>query len=417
MKLRRKLFNLSDGYYTGAKNDVPGYLSCIAKGGAGGAVVGAGAGAIYGGIKKDRSAKDDAITGAKYGLGAGLLAGFGYKLFLNHMHNPMKDIKFQEIDRGIRKEFGVYNIQGISVGDSVDKEAKIEDKFSFNDSKISNYKINLCVQEDKITLYTFALSDLELEKVDAVLNHYCRKYHGMNYTSTAINPKVNSYSANITFTNYDAIVHFILDISMKLETKINLIDNKGLVKGSEKAGKELKFFSNFGGNLNANDALDILNSGFNSHDAFDFFKSGFRNKEAAGLLAIKMLTSAIKKAHQKDLVLAGKPGPRTAFGNEYLEQTLKRLHYVEGVHYTKGDDSNNNNISLNKGVLVIIVERGDDSSTLDKEFWKRLQTKLTRAELVKDNLVTYTYFMQSRMELDTILNTLFKAKVKFNMVD
>lgn len=413
VRKRRKLFNLSDGYYTGAKDDVPGYLSCIAKGGAAGAAVGAAGGAIYGGVKKDRTAKEDAKTGAKYGLGAGLLAGFGYKLFLNHMHNPMKEIKFQEIDRGIRKEFGVYNIQGITVGDNVDKSAKIEDKFSFNDSNISNYKITFCIQNDKVTMYTFALSNKELEIVDSVLNHYCRKYHGMNYTSTAINPKVNSYSANISFTNYDAIVHFILDVSMKLETKINLLDNKGLVEGSEEAGRELKFFSK----LDSDDVLGVLNSGFNTHDAFNFFKSGFREKEAAGFVAMKLLLSALKKVHQKDLVLAGKPGPRTAFGDEYLEQTIKRLHYVEGLHYTTNDNSNDNNITLHKGVLVITAKRGAESEKLDKEFWKKLQTKLTRAELVKDNLVTYTYFMQSRTELDTILNTLFKTKVKFNIVN
>lgn len=415
IEFRQKEFNIKDGFYAGPKDEVPGYFDCLTKG----AIVGTAAGAVVGGvngaIRDDRSAKDDAISGAKIGAGTGALSGLGLKIFLNHLHNPMKEVKYQEVDKGIRKEFGIYNIQGITVGDDVDKRASLDEKFSFNDYNVSSYKINFCIQDNKVTMYTFALNDKELGEIDSILNYYCKKFYGMNYTSTPINQKVNSYSVNITFTNYQAIVSFIMEISGKLETKINLLDNKaGKVQhgeGNRVEGKgAIKFFSS-----NDNDAaLSIL--GGSSKEILDVFKSRFRSKEAMGFLTMKLLIETIRRSKEKDLALSGKPAPRSAFGNDYLVQTVKRLHYVEGMHFTVKEKDTDSNISLEKGIFIVTVKKGPDSNKLDKDYWKRLQTKVSRSE-VSNEVITYTYFMQSKTELDMILNTLFKTGIKFNIFD
>lgn len=414
IEFRQKEFNIKDGFYTGPKDEVPGYFDCLTKGAAVGTAAGAVVGAGYGAVKEDRNAKDDAITGAKYGAGAGLLSGLGLKVFLNHLHNPMKEVKYQEVDKGIRKEFGIYNMSGITVGDDVDRRASLDEKFSFNDYEVSAYKINFCIQDNQVTMYTFALDEKELGAIDSILNYYCKKYYGMNYTSTAINQKVNSYAVNITFTNYQVIVNFIMEISNKLETKINLLDNKaGKVQhgeGNRVEGKGIKFFSN----NDTDTALSIL--GGSSKEVVDLFKSRFRSKEAAGFLTMKLLIETLRRSKEKDLALSGKPAPRSAFGNDYLIQTVKRLHYIEGMHYTVKEKDSDANISLEKGVFIVTVKKGSDSENLDKAYWKRLQTKVSRSD-VSGEVITYTYFMQSKTELDMILNTLFKSGIKFNIFD
>lgn len=36
----------------------------------------------------------------------------------------MSSIKFQEVDKLIRREFGIYRASGVTIGDSLDKRAK-----------------------------------------------------------------------------------------------------------------------------------------------------------------------------------------------------------------------------------------------------------------------------------------------------
>jgi hypothetical protein len=80
-------------------------------------------------------------------------------------------------------------------------------------------------------MYTLGLSDQELEKLNNHLDHYCKEYYGMEYTSIPINQKTNSYSVSIVFTNYQVISNFMVELSEILETKINLLDNNAIVKG------------------------------------------------------------------------------------------------------------------------------------------------------------------------------------------
>ena len=223
IKFRQKDFTIPEGHYTGPKDidKVPGVLEMVGKS----ALGGAGIGAVVGAIMKDSSALSGAITGAKYGG----LTGLVLKFFLNYLHNPMTRIKFQDIDRNIRREFGIYQLQGITVGDTVSKRATMDEKFSTNDRNVSNYKINFAIQDNQVIMYTLGMTDKELEKTSNILDYYCKKYHGMEYTATPINVKVNSYSVMIVFTNYQVISNFMMELSSELQCKINLLDNKAIV--------------------------------------------------------------------------------------------------------------------------------------------------------------------------------------------
>ena len=104
----QKEFTLQEGHYTGPKDQdkLPGAVEIIGKSALGGALAGSAVGAIL----KDTTALEGAIQGGKYGA----LAGVILKVFLNYLHKPMSKVKFQEVDRKIRKEFGIYRAAGIS---------------------------------------------------------------------------------------------------------------------------------------------------------------------------------------------------------------------------------------------------------------------------------------------------------------
>ena len=222
IKFRQKIFTIQEGHYTGPKDmdKVPSAVEVIGKGTVGGAVVGG----IIGKIANDDTIKG-AITGGKWGfLGSVLL-----KMFINYLHNPMTSVKYREVDKNIRYQFGIYRASGITVGDSIDKRASVDEKFSFNDRNVTAYKINFAVSDNQVTMYTYGLTNEDLEKVNKSLDYYCKKFVGMEYTSSLINQRLNSYAVSIVFTNYQVISSFIMELSNALQTKINLLDNKALV--------------------------------------------------------------------------------------------------------------------------------------------------------------------------------------------
>ena len=167
IKFRSKKFSIQEGHYTGPKtmDKLPGVLETVGKG----AGIGAGIGAVTGGLMDDNTALNGALTGAKWGT----ISGIAAKLLLNYFHKPMSSIKYQEVDRGIRRQFGVYQVAGIVVGENVGKRAKIEEKFSFNDRQVTNYKITFTIHDNQVIMYTFGLSKEELDKVNKVLDSYC----------------------------------------------------------------------------------------------------------------------------------------------------------------------------------------------------------------------------------------------------
>ena len=177
IKFRQKDYTIQEGHYTGPKDldKVPGAIEVIAtSAGVGGLV-----GAAVGTVSKDSTMLEGALTGGKWGVVAGVLL----KLFLNYLHNPMTRVKYQEVDKNIRTRFGVFQMSGITVGDTISKRATIDERFSFNDRDVTAYKINFAVHNDTVTMYTLGMTKEELKKTSDILDYYTKKYTGMEYSS------------------------------------------------------------------------------------------------------------------------------------------------------------------------------------------------------------------------------------------
>lgn len=409
IKFKQKKFTLAEGHYTGPKDQdkVPGALEVVGKSALGGALAGSAVGAML----KDSTAIEGAITGGKWGA----VAGAVFKFFLNYLHNPMTRVKYQDVDKVIRREFGIYRASGVTVGDTISKRANLDEKFAFNDRNVTNYKISFSVQNDQVTMYTFRLSEKELETVDKILDYYCKKYVGMEYAATLINKKYNAYSVIIVFTNYQVISNFIMELSNALETRINLLDNKALVHTRiSEYDEEEKTFSAIG----TNNLVKILGKRVLG-SATNVISLGFLRdiKEAASSIVMGMITNEAAKEGMEVLARAGMSMPREAYNNEFLKDLLKKLHYVESIHYSVGKKNVNANISMISGRLVITVLKGEDQKKLDKDLWSHYKTQMTRTDTGKNNVIIYSYLINSKKELENIIRKMMSIDIMFNVFE
>lgn len=402
IKFRQKQYTIQEGHYTGPKDldKVPSAVEVIGKGTIGGAVLGG----IIGKVANDETL-EGALTGGKWGALGGLLL----KVFLNYLHNPMTSVKYQEVDRNIRRQFGVYRVSGVTLGDTIDKRAGIDEKFSFNDRNVCLYKINFAVSDNQVTMYTYDISKDDLEKLNKILDYYCKKYFGMEYTSSLINQKLNSYSVGIVFTNYQVISNFIMEVSNTLQVKINLLDNKAIVSPRLEEAAGQKEFSVK--DINKYEAVQILS------------KSGKVSlgitanwKQSLGNLVMGILTKTIEKLGNDELVKSGAPAARESFGNTYLQDTLEKLHYVEGFNFTVGDKQATDNISMNSGHFFVTCPASSDSSKeIDTKFWKSFKAGITRNDTGK--VIIYAYTIKSRSEFEFLLKKLMSTKITFNIYE
>ena len=393
--LRQKEYTIQEGHYTGPKDQdkLPGVLETISKSALGGAIIGA----IIGKIDKDSTI----LKGSTKGAGYGTLAGLGLKLVLNYIHKPMSRVKYNEVDKIIRREFGIYRVVDITFGDKLSKRADLEEKFSFNDRNVGSYKLNFSIQDDRVTMYTLGISDQELKDINQVLDYYCKKYFGMEYTSTIINQNINSYSVTITFTNYQVISNFIIELSEKVDTKINLLNCDALVKARVEGDQRNFSFSQF----TKSDIGDIILTAAKNLDLVpgDIVSSAFM-----GLLI--GLSHKLRNRNNEDnpdaSLISGE------INNIYLEKRLNKLYYIEGVHYTKGDKKAKTNISIIRGNLIVTVPKNsEDCKKLDPV----LKSKFTRKDTGK--VIVYIYKIASRQEFDFLLKKLMSTKIKVNIYD
>lgn len=409
IEFRQKKFTIPEGHYTGPKDqdELPGIFEMVGKSALGGAILGG----IVGKIDKNITVSKGAIEGGKYGA----LAGIVLKLFINHLHKPMSTVKYQEVDKNIRREFGIYRIAGITMGDKIDKRASVDEKFSFNDRNITKYKINISIYKDEVTLYTLNMTDSEIDKLSNILDYYCKKYYGMNYDSFLLNQRVNSYSIRIIFTNYQVISNFIMEISNALETKINFLDSDALVKGKlvfsgdtlEENGEERNF------SLSAIDKRDVLkiltSTGKVGHL---FFIDDIKGSVAFKLL--EYLIGFIKKSDDKMQAIDSKWTAREDLSNYYLQSVLKKLHYVEGFNYTIADKKAQSNMSLIDGLFLVTTKKdSQDMKDVDSKYWKNLKLKINRADTGK--AIVYTYNIESKNEFEFILKKLMSTGIVFNI--
>jgi len=410
IKFRQKNFTIQEGHFTGTKDEdkLPSTLEVVGKSALGGAIIGG----IVGKIDKKITVKDGALQGTKYGA----LTGIAIKLLINHLHKPMSKVKYQEVDKGIRREFGIYKAAGITLGDKLDKRANMEERFAFNDRNVCSYKINFAIQDNKVTMYTNNLTDQELEKLNKHLDYYCKNYYGMSYTAMAINSKTNTYSVGIVFTNYQVISNFMVELSNILETKINLLDSNSLVKGrlvDSTIDQEERSFSVQP--LNKYDYLKALG------------KTGIKLTVSALVLRklkFKSLSSAVmssigdtcKTITAQDMRRLGIKVPRSYYGNTYLEDTLKKLHFVEGFNYSVSEKDSPNNISMTQGLFIVTLDNDKDNiKQVDDKYWKSFKNKINRSEI--NNVIVYTYSINSTQEFESLLRRLMSTGIKFNIFE
>lgn len=391
-KFRQKQYTIPEGHYTGPKDmdKVPGAIEVVGKS----ALVGAGIGGVTSSLLKDISITSGAVTGGKYGT----IAGIVLKFFLNYLHNPMSSIKYQEVDKLIRREFGIYRASGITVGDSLDKRANLNEKFSFNDRNVTSYKINFSVQDNSITMYTFGMTTKELDKTSETLDYYCKKYTGMEYSSYAINSRNNSYSVAIVFTNYQVIANFIMELSKVLNTKINLLDNKALVEGRIKEAEK-----------------DFSVKALNKYELKKFIgKTGKALFSENPDHVMGMIQSALVLFTNDPEIV---PVKRDDFGNKYLETCLNRLHYVENYDYTIGEIGADINMSMLSGLFLVTInkKKSEELKKVDSNFWSHLKTKVNRVDTGK--VVIFNYTIKTKNEFDFILNKFMSLDIKPNIFE
>lgn len=383
IKFRQKEYTIQEGHYTGPKEmeEIPGYIEMAGKG----SLAGAGIGAVAGMISKDQSMLGGAIKGAEYGTIGGIVA----KFFINYLHKPMSTVKYQEVDKAIRCNFGVYQVTGITVGDSVSKRANINEKFEFNNRDVTAFKLNFAIHNNTVTMYTFGMDKEELGKVNKILDAYCKKYFSMEYSAKAINAKVNSYAVDITFTNYYAISQFIMELSNTLETKINLLDSNAIVE--RRLGEEQKEFS-FGVNL--------------WKGLVEGISKGRRNPaEGIAYGAVKLADEMIREAGEQELIKIGVPSASKNFNNDYLLEVLKKLHYVEGFNYTVEEKKAEIQMSLISGVLTITTV-GNELDSIKK---------FKKSKALRINI--YTYPIKDRNEFEFVIKKVMALGLKPNVYD
>lgn len=410
IKFKQKNYTLQEGHYTGPKDvdKIPGVVEVVGKSALGGAA----AGGIAGSLLKDTTVMEGAWTGAKWGSIGGILA----KLFINYLHKPMTNVKYQEVDKAIRRQFGVYQVSGITVGDTKAKRTSIDEKFSFNDRNVSVYKLNFAVHNGQVTMYTFGLTKEDLDKVNKSLDYYCKKFSSMEYTAKVINQKVNAYSANITFTNYHVISQFIIELGGELNCKINLLDNSAIVdrRITEAASgeEEQKEFSV--SEISKYDLMKILGTGLSKG-----LSSLVRGGKMIGASLHSALMSSVIKLNEGELNQLGVLRGAGDHNNKFLEAELKKLHYLDGFDYTTGPGEGSEvNMSLISGIFLLTAAKSDDvSGQIDENVWKHLKTKIHRSDTGK--VVIYTYTLKDVKEFDLILNKLMGMRntIKPNIFD
>lgn len=409
IKFRQKEYTIQSGKYDGPKDleKVPSALSVIGKT----ALAGAGIGGVvgYSVDKLDRTQNTGFWDGSKTGYKAGFFAGIGLKMLINSIHKPMSAVKYQEVDKQIRKQFGIYRMSGITVGDTIEKRDKLDEKYSFNDQNILSYKINIAIQDGKFTMYILKLTDKELEDLNKILDYYCKKYFGMNYTSTIIgNKSDNSYSIQIIFTNYDIIVNFLSEISDKLMCKINLLNNKAIIE--TKTSEEKTF------GIPSMDKTEILE--FFTKNGLGSIQKFFMGAKLKGLSEIIMYTlvdtiGRLTINEQQKIM----PVLKDDLNNKFLETAFENSGLIEGMHYTIDKKDCPLNMYLSKGTLIISSLSSSPEGKKMEKIYSQQQKEFYNKTLVnKGQVIVYTYGVTNKNKLTLLLKKMVASGIKPNVL-
>lgn len=398
IKFKQKEYTIQEGHYTGPKDleKVPGTLEVLGKATIGGTA----AGGVIGGVLKTAGVEGSSITeGLVVGGKTGFLAGLVSKFLLNALHKPMKTVKFQEVDKLLRAKFGIYRISGFTTGDSLEKRKTVDEKFGFNDRRVTDYKISFCIRDNQVTMYTLGISDEELDKLNVSLDYYCKKFSGMSYSSKPINTKTNSYSVSITFTNYKAISDFIFEVSEVLGCRINMLNDDVLIEmEAEKQFSETL--------LDKYDMMRVL--GKVAGSSINSLSLG-GPKAAWSTFVSKIIKESFDRIKDQELAKYF-PSKRKDLGTMWLEDRLKRLGFYEGVHYTKDLKNRECNIRLDRGLFMVTSLIGSKPDLL----LNKIMPKDKKKE-IQNKVNLWTMYVENRNEFDILLKKIITAGINPNI--
>lgn len=404
IKFKQKEYTIQEGHYTGPKSikKIPGTVKVVVKS----VLAGLGIGAGIGALTESLPTKETAKKGAK----AGFWAGIALKILINKFHKPMSSVKFQKVDKAIRKEFGIREVSGMIVNDTKKNRDELNAHFAFNDPEVFGFKINVSIQKKKLTLYTFGLTKDEMKSLNESLDYYCYKYYGMEYSSRMIDHKDNSYSVTIVFTNYDAIAKFLVEVSDSLKTRINVLDSE--VNLEEKPMESEKTFSK--SSLPVFDKYDIMKILGKGGTIFGRYGGIGRIKDGDEFIT-DILSESLSHLGKRSLsmnTLRGLRTKREALTNAYLERMFKDLGMMEGIDYTVKKNNNPLNLYIYEGYLFICTSLNKRDEVAMKKIADKFKLVVTN---VKGSATIFTYAFNSGQELERLLREIIKLSVKPNI--
>ena len=391
---KEKQYTLKEGHYTGPKDpdEVPGAIKTIA----GATALGYAAGAVADKITEDsRKPKlgDEPPSWKTRGAQAGFVAGVMSKLLLNTIHNPMDSIKFQELDKSLRRSFGMYRASGITIGDSRENRERMKESFVINSKKVTDFKINVTVAKGKLVMYTLELTEKQEEDLNDILDYYCKKYFGMKYTSTPLKNK-GSWSITIVFTNHQVAANFLIEVGETLGVRQNIL-NDDLPEADTKMFSWVPF-------LDKTELKDLFSRGILK------IVSGKVPYNSKGLT--DMLVEGLSRLKALECTDIGIKSPREDYGNKYLEKVLQKLD-PRGTQWTAAQNDSDLNLYLFRGTLMVCASHGSKEEGL----MKGLRELKPVASKSSGSASLWTYQMKTPGDLEVVLRKIIGTKAKLNI--
>lgn len=107
----------------------------------------------------------------------------------------------------------------------------------------------------------------------------------------------------------------------------------------------------------------------------------------------------------------GSTVPRNSFNNAYLIDSMKRLHYTLGNHYTINEKGSACNLYLASGTLLISTASGSSESNKIES----LNMRFNKSK-INNTVDLFSHQIISRQDLDTIIGKLIVSGIRINII-
>ncbi len=394
---KEKQYTLQEGHYAGPKDlneGVPGAFKTIAAATAVGYGLGKVADKVTENSREPVLGSDESKSSwSTRGAQAGFVAGVMSKLILNTMHNPMTSIKFQELDKALRRSFGMYRAGGFTVGDSRENRNKMKESFVINSRDLTDFKINVSIAKGKLVMYTLGLSPQQEADLNDILDYYCKKYYGMKYTSAMIGKTPGSWSIEIVFTNHQVAANFLLEVGETLGVRQNLLDND-----IEDAVKTFTWVPL----LDKTELKDIFSKGVLK------LVTGKIPYSSKGL--IDLMIDPLERLRAIECSEVGIKEPRENYGNKFLELVIKKLD-SRGTKWTAGENESDLNLYLFRGTLIVCASHGSKPEGMMKSI-RELSPVASKSQ---GSASLWTYRMKTTGDLEVVLRKILQTGTVLNI--